>query len=124
MLYIFIYYNYLIAFVIINMDKNDNYNVWRKSTLQHFDLGAVISSLKILKTPPLPLTDSDSAGHVGCIDGRGRVFRSDITARGRSAAKCSSATHYRYHFIRLENRHVLFVSTILTRVTTHVNVFK
>ncbi len=52
----------------------------RKSTSQHFDLGAVISSL--LKTPalalalalppPLPLTDSDSAGHVGCIDGRGR----------------------------------------------------
>ncbi len=32
--------------------KNDNYNVWRKSTSQHFDLGAVISSL--LKTPPLP----------------------------------------------------------------------
>ncbi len=32
--------------------NNDNYNVWRKSTLQHFDLGAVISSL--LKTPPLP----------------------------------------------------------------------
>ncbi len=25
--------------------KNDNYNVWRKSTLQLFDLGAVISSL-------------------------------------------------------------------------------
>ncbi len=44
--------------------------MWRKSTLQHFDLGAVISSL--LKTPPLALTDSDSAGHVGCIDGRGR----------------------------------------------------
>ncbi len=42
--------------------KNDNYNVWRKSTSQHFDLGAVISS------PPLPLPDSDSAG---CIDGRG-----------------------------------------------------
>ncbi len=27
-------------------------------------------------------------------------------------------------FIRLENRHVLFCVTILTRVTTHVNVFK
>ncbi len=62
--------------------NNENYNVWRKSTLQHFDLGAVISSL--LKTPPLALAlaDSDSAGHVGCIDGRARggVFRSDITA--------------------------------------------
>ncbi len=45
--------------------------MWRKSTLQHFDLGAVISSL--LKTPPLALPDSDSAGHIGCIDGRGRV---------------------------------------------------
>ncbi len=69
--------------------KNDNYNVWRKSTSQHFDLGAVISSL--LKTPPLP--DSDSAGHVGCIDGRGGggVFR--------SAAKCSSAIHYSYNFL-------------------------
>ncbi len=72
--------------------KNDNYNVWRKSTLQHFELGAVISSL--LKTPPLalppplPLTDSDSAGHVGCIDGRGRgrVFRSDDITAPRS--KC------------------------------------
>ncbi len=32
--------------------NNDNYNVWRKSTSEHFDLGAVISSL--LKTPPLP----------------------------------------------------------------------
>ncbi len=27
-------------------------------------------------------------------------------------------------FIHLENRHVLFCVTILTRVTTHVNVFK
>ncbi len=44
--------------------------------------GAVISSL--LKTPPLP--DSDSAGHVGCIDGRGRVFRSDDITAPRS--KC------------------------------------
>ncbi len=32
--------------------NNDNYNVWRKSTSEHFDLGAVISSL--LKTLPLP----------------------------------------------------------------------
>ncbi len=70
--------------------KNDDYNVWRKSTSQHFDLGAVISSL--LKTPPLPrplpLPDSDSAGHVGCIDGRGRggVFRSDDITAPRS--KC------------------------------------
>ncbi len=61
--------------------------MWRKSTLQHFDLGAVISSL--LKTPPLALPDSDSAGHVGCIDGRGRgrVFRSDGITTPRS--KCS-----------------------------------
>ncbi len=66
--------------------NNDNYNVWRKSTSQHFDLGAVISSL--LKTLPLPLPDSDSAGHVGCIDGRGRggVFRSDDITAPRS--KC------------------------------------
>ncbi len=27
-------------------------------------------------------------------------------------------------FIRVENRHVLFCVAILTRVTTHVNVFK
>ncbi len=68
------------------IDKNYNYNVWRKSTLQHFDLSAVISSL--LKTPPLALADSDSAGHVGCIDGRGRgrVFRSDDITAPRS--KC------------------------------------
>ncbi len=32
--------------------KNDNYNVWRKSTLLHFELGVVISEL--LKTPPPP----------------------------------------------------------------------
>ncbi len=34
------------------------------------------------------LTDSDSAGHVGCIDGRGRggVFRSDDITAPRS--KC------------------------------------
>ncbi len=36
--------------------------------MQHFDLGAVISSL--LKTLPPPLPLPDSAGHVGCIDGR------------------------------------------------------
>ncbi len=35
--------------------KNYNYNVWRKSTSQHFDLGVVISSL--LKTPPPPVPD-------------------------------------------------------------------
>ncbi len=34
--------------------KNDNYNVWRKSTSQHFDLGAVISSLLKTPLPPLP----------------------------------------------------------------------
>ncbi len=36
----------------------------------------------------LPLPDSDSAGHVGCIDGRGRggVFRSDAITELRS--KC------------------------------------
>ncbi len=37
--------------------------MWRKSTLQHFDLGAVISSL--LKTPPLPLP---SIQPVSCED--------------------------------------------------------
>ncbi len=46
-----------------------------------------------------------------------------LLRRGRSAAKCSSATHYSYHCLS-ENRHVLFCVTILTRVTTHVNVFK
>ncbi len=70
--------------------NNDNYNVWRKSTSQHFDLGAVISSL--LKTLPLALPDSDSAGHVGCIDGRGREGVSGVMIllrRRRSAAKGS-----------------------------------
>ncbi len=57
---------------------------------EHFDLGAVISSL--LKTP-----EKKGGGR-----GRGGVFRSDdITARVRSAAKCSSAIHYSYQFLIL-----------------------
>ncbi len=82
--------------------------------------------LKYALPPPLP--DSDSAGHVGCIDGRGRggVFRSDDITAPRS--KCCKVL-FRHTFIviifsRLENRHILLCVAILTRVTTHVNVFK
>ncbi len=76
----------------------------------------------------LPLTDSDSAGHVGCIDGRGRgrVFRSDDITAPRSKCCLSALPPHIIViiFIRLENRHVLFCVAILTRATTHVNVFK
>ncbi len=79
--------------------------MWRKSTLQHFDLGAIISSL--LKTLPLPLplppTDSDSAGHVGCIDGRGRG-----RLRPKSHTTCVGTTFEFKRTSRLLKKYVLY----------------
>ncbi len=77
----------------------------RKSTSQHFDLGAVISSL--LKTPPLPLLRQYNQRGLhyqgeGKGEGEGEGEFSGVMIllrRGRSAAKCSSAIHYSYHFL-------------------------
>jgi len=38
---------------------------------ENFDLGTVISTIFILKTPPLLIVQH--AGHVGCIDGSWRM---------------------------------------------------
>ncbi len=127
--------------------------MWRKSTLQHFDLGAVISSL--LKTLPLPLPSIQPtcsccpslspslliepwdveyvSALLFCfildimlcclwkkkkkiVDNKKKKYNQRglhchyqgeregefsgvmiLLRRGRSAAKCSSATHYSYH---------------------------
>ncbi len=58
--------------------------------------------------------------------GGGGVFRSDdITAlRLKCCEVLFRHTVKLEFFIRLENRHFLFCVTILTRVTTHITVFK
>ncbi len=59
--------------------------MWRKSTLQHFDLGAVISSLPL----PLPLPSIQPTWPALSLSGRARggVFRSDdIKKYGKTVA--------------------------------------
>ncbi len=46
-----------------------------------------------------------------------------LLRRGRSAAKCSSATHYSYHFYPLR-KSPRFILCRHTYLFTHVNVFK
>ncbi len=92
--------------------------MWRKSTLQHFDLGAVISSLLKTAPPPspspspFPLPPSSfliPLSLIVIVQATLVVLMEEgelsgvmiLLRRGRSAAKCSSATHYSYHFYPL-----------------------